>query len=101
MADLRLDWCDQKAARYAVEMWHYSRSMPSSKLVRVGVWEGGRFVGRSSTAAGPTVIWRGRLGSPDSRSVNWYEWRWPQDGNIPPRSALRSASGCCGDSHPG
>jgi len=25
--------------------WHYSRAMPSAKLVRIGVWEGGRFVG--------------------------------------------------------
>ncbi len=25
--------------------WHYSRKMPAAKLVRIGVWEEGRFVG--------------------------------------------------------
>ena len=25
--------------------WHYSRAMPAAKLVRVGVWEAGQFVG--------------------------------------------------------
>jgi hypothetical protein len=44
-ADLRLDWCSHEAAKYAVEHWHYSRRMPKSKLVRVGVWEADRFVG--------------------------------------------------------
>jgi len=43
--ELRLDWCSHDAARYAVEHWHYSRSMPAGKTVKVGVWEGGRFVG--------------------------------------------------------
>lgn len=42
---LKLDWCDYKAARYAVEHWHYSRCMPAGKLVKVGVWEDGAFVG--------------------------------------------------------
>jgi hypothetical protein len=42
---LRLDWCTHEAAKYAVEHWHYSRSMPAGKLVRVGVWEGGTFAG--------------------------------------------------------
>lgn len=45
MADLRLDFCTHEAARHAVMRWHYSRAMPSAKLVRIGVWEGGRFVG--------------------------------------------------------
>lgn len=45
MGDLRLDYCDNKAARHAVMRWHYSRAMPAFKLVRVGVWEAGRFVG--------------------------------------------------------
>jgi len=42
---LRLDWCSQKAARYAVEKWHYSARMPKSKLSKLGVWEGEKFVG--------------------------------------------------------
>lgn len=45
MPDLRLDFCSHDAARHAVMRWHYSRAMPSAKLVRIGVWEGKRFVG--------------------------------------------------------
>jgi hypothetical protein len=37
--------CSSKAARWAVEQWHYSRTMPVGKLVRLGVWEHGEFVG--------------------------------------------------------
>jgi len=43
--DLHLDFCSHEAARHAVMRWHYSRRMPKSKLVRIGVWETGRFVG--------------------------------------------------------
>ena len=43
--DLRLDWCSHDTARYAVRCWHYSRTLPTGKLVKVGVWEDGRFVG--------------------------------------------------------
>lgn len=43
--NLRLDWCSHAAAKYAVEHWHYSRRMPKSKLAKVGVWEGGEFIG--------------------------------------------------------
>lgn len=42
---LRLDWCDHKAAKYAVENWHYSKSLPTPPIVRVGVWESGKFIG--------------------------------------------------------
>ena len=42
---LRLDWCTHEAAKYAVEHWHYSRKLPASKTVRIGVWEGGLFIG--------------------------------------------------------
>jgi hypothetical protein len=44
-ARLRLDWCDFEAAKYAVERWYYRSEMPRGKLVRVGVWENGRFCG--------------------------------------------------------
>lgn len=44
-AALRLDWCSYEAAKYAVEKWHYSRSMPAGKMTRIGVWEGDLFVG--------------------------------------------------------
>lgn len=43
--ELRLDWCTYEAAKYAVENWHYSQTMPIGKLVKIGVWEGDEFVG--------------------------------------------------------
>ena len=45
MPKLRLDFCSHQAAKHAVFRWHYSRTMPAAKLVRIGVWEDGRFVG--------------------------------------------------------
>ncbi|HSL82890.1 MAG TPA: protein Mom, partial [Thermoanaerobaculia bacterium] len=42
---LRLDFCTHEAAKYAVMRWHYSRRMPKSKLVRIGVWEDEKFSG--------------------------------------------------------
>lgn len=44
-SSLRLDWCSHEAAKYAVEHWHYSKTMPVGKLAKVGVWEDGRFIG--------------------------------------------------------
>lgn len=43
--DLRVDWCDYKAAKFAVEHWHYSKSVPAGKIVKFGAWEDGRFIG--------------------------------------------------------
>lgn len=37
--------CSYEAAKYAVMNWHYSKSMPSGKLVKFGVWENEKFVG--------------------------------------------------------
>jgi hypothetical protein len=45
MSELHLDWCSHDAARYACENWHYSESTPSGKLVKIGVWEDGDFIG--------------------------------------------------------
>ena len=42
---LKLDWCSHEAAKWAVEHWHYSKTMPVSKSVHFGVWENGEFVG--------------------------------------------------------
>ena len=42
---LRLDFCSRNAALFAVLAWHYSRTLPAGRLVCVGVWENGRFVG--------------------------------------------------------
>ena len=52
--ELKLDWCTHEAAKYAVEHWHYSRRMPKSKLAKVGVWEGNRFVGAVIFGVGAT-----------------------------------------------
>lgn len=53
MTDLRLDFCSHEAAKHAVLRWHYSRAMPAAKLVRIGVWEDGRFVGAMYDLAVP------------------------------------------------
>ena len=42
---LYLAFCFRKAALFAVKVWHYSRTLPAGRLVCVGVWEGGVFVG--------------------------------------------------------
>ncbi len=42
---LEIKPCSHKAAKFAVENWHYSHSMPAGKLVKYGVWEHGKFVG--------------------------------------------------------
>jgi len=44
-SSLRLEYCSAKAARYAVRRWHYSKRLPIGPLVKVGVWEGGAFIG--------------------------------------------------------
>ncbi|NLJ61625.1 MAG: protein Mom [Firmicutes bacterium] len=43
--DLLVDWCSYEAAKYAVEHWHYSGTMPTSPTVRIGVWENRCFIG--------------------------------------------------------
>ena len=42
---LRLDWCSHAAAKYAVEHWHYSKTIPASRSNYIGVWEDGKFIG--------------------------------------------------------
>lgn len=44
-AALRVDWCTHEAAKYAVENWHYSKRMPMPPLVKIGAWEGGKYIG--------------------------------------------------------
>jgi hypothetical protein len=57
---LKVDFCDIDAARYAVEHWHYSKSMPSGKVVKIGVWENDRFIGAVMFSRGAT----GHIGDP-------------------------------------
>ena len=42
---LWIDWATHEAAKYAVMNWHYSKTMPKSKLVKFGVWENDIFIG--------------------------------------------------------
>jgi len=44
-ADLRIDWATHAAAKYACETWHYTRTLPVGKMVKIGAWERGRFIG--------------------------------------------------------
>ncbi len=43
--DLKVDWCSYKAAKYAVENRHYSKSLPAGNGARIGIWEDGNFIG--------------------------------------------------------
>ncbi len=43
--DLKIDWATHDAAKYACVNWHYSKSVPVPPLVKVGVWEFGKFIG--------------------------------------------------------
>ena len=43
--DLRIDWASHEAAKYACENWHYSKCLPVGKLVKVGAWENGKYIG--------------------------------------------------------
>ncbi len=43
--DLRIDWATHDAAKYACQNWHYSKCLPAGKLVKVGAWENGKFIG--------------------------------------------------------
>ena len=60
MTELRLDWCSYEAAKYAVEHWHYSACMPKSKMVKIGAWEDGEFIGSIIFSYGATP----QIGSP-------------------------------------
>lgn len=44
-AILKLDWCNHEAVRYACSNWHYSKSVPPGKLVKIGAWEADKFIG--------------------------------------------------------
>lgn len=45
MSRLRLGWASHAAAKHACRTWHYSGSLPTGKLVKVGVWEDDVFKG--------------------------------------------------------
>ena len=59
-ADLKIDWATHEAAKYACINWHYSKCLPVGKLVKVGAWESGKFIGVVLFGRGATP----NLGSP-------------------------------------
>lgn len=42
---IRVAWATHEAAKFAVEHWHYSHSLPVGKLVKIGVWEDNKYIG--------------------------------------------------------
>jgi len=64
---LKLDWATYEAAKYACENWHYSECMPVGKMVKVGVWEDGTFIGVVIFSRGAT----GNIGRPYNLSQNF------------------------------
>lgn len=42
---LRIDWATHEASKFACLNWHYSKTVPVGKLVKVGAWENGTFIG--------------------------------------------------------
>lgn len=58
--NLKIDWATHDAAKYACENWHYSNSIPKSKLVKIGAWENGVFIGVVIFSYGATP----QIGSP-------------------------------------
>jgi len=42
---VKVDWASHEAAKYACENWHYSGVIPVGKLVKVGAWEDGKYIG--------------------------------------------------------
>lgn len=43
--DLKIDWASHQAAEHSCKNFHYSKCIPVGKLVKVGVWEDGKFIG--------------------------------------------------------
>jgi hypothetical protein len=43
--ELKIDWATHEAAKFSCEKWHYSKCLPVGKLVKVGAWENGKYIG--------------------------------------------------------
>lgn len=52
--ELRVDWATHTSAKFACETWHYSGCVPAGKLVKVGAWEDGKFIGAVLFGRGAT-----------------------------------------------
>lgn len=53
---LKVDWATHSAARYACEKWHYTGKIPVNKLVKIGAWEDGQFVGVVIFGVGASAV---------------------------------------------
>lgn len=42
---LKLAWASFESAKFACKNWHYSKSIPAGKMVKIGVWEDDIFKG--------------------------------------------------------
>lgn len=42
---LKIDWATHESAKYACENWHYSKTLPPNKTVKIGAWENEKFIG--------------------------------------------------------
>ncbi|AWX56894.1 protein Mom [Brevibacillus brevis] len=60
MTDLKVDWATHEAAKFACENFHYSKSLPAGKSVKIGAWEDGKFIGVVIFSRGANS----RIGSP-------------------------------------
>lgn len=63
---LKVDWATHAAAKFACENWHYSKSTPVGGLVKIGAWEGPRFIGVVIFAWGMNKS----LGAPYGLAIN-------------------------------
>lgn len=43
--NLKIDWATHAAAKFACENWHYSKILPTGKVVKIGAWENEKFIG--------------------------------------------------------
>ncbi len=59
---LLIDFCSHAAAKHAMRRWHYSEMTPIGRLVKLGVWESGKFVGAVVFARGGSSSYGVRFG---------------------------------------
>jgi len=64
--NLKVDWCSYDAAKYACKNWHYSKCLPAGKIVKIGAWENGKFIGVVLFSRGATA----NIGKPYSLGQN-------------------------------
>jgi hypothetical protein len=54
--ELKIDWATYEAAKYACQHWHYSKKIPVNKLLKIGVWEDGAFIGVIIFGVGASAV---------------------------------------------